>query len=86
MNCSPPGFSVHGIFTARILEGPGLLPDPRIKHVSAVFPALQVDSLPLEPVGKASLLISCALITASSSFSCSLRDHLHLTLEMVWEG
>ena len=35
MDCSSPGFSVHGISQARILEwAPGDLPDPGIKPVS----------------------------------------------------
>ena len=29
---------------------PGYLPDPGIEHVSPVFPALQADSLPAEPL------------------------------------
>ena len=52
MDCNPPGFSVHGILQARILEWiamppPGDLPDPRIESMSPAAPALQVDSLPL---------------------------------------
>jgi len=47
----PPASSVHGIFQARILEGvafppPGNLPIPGTEPCS---PALQADSLPLEP-------------------------------------
>ena len=39
MDCSPPGFSVHGVLQIRILKcvpfpTPGHLPDPRIKPVS----------------------------------------------------
>ena len=39
MDCSPPGFSVHEVFQARILEwtafpSPGDLPHPRIKPMS----------------------------------------------------
>ena len=57
MDCSPPGFSVPGIFQARILESllslglssPGDLPDPGIEPGS---PALQADSLPPELRGK----------------------------------
>ena len=49
MDCSSPGFSVHGILQARILglpfPSPGDLPDPGIEPGS---PALQ-DSLPPEP-------------------------------------
>ena len=29
MDCSPPGFSVHGIFQARILERAGIFPTQR---------------------------------------------------------
>ena len=52
MDCSSPGFSVHGILQARILEwvvipSPGDLPDPGIEPRS---PALQADSLPSEPL------------------------------------
>ena len=57
MDCSPPGSSVCGILQARILEwlplpSPGDLPNPRIKPMSSVSLALQVDSLPPEPSGK----------------------------------
>ena len=52
--CSLPGFSVHGILQARILESvatpsPGDLPDPGIKPG---YPALQADSLPSELPGR----------------------------------
>ena len=51
MDCSPPGFSVPGIFQARTLEWiaipfPGDLPDPGIEPRS---PTLQVVSLSSEP-------------------------------------
>ena len=52
--CSPLGFSVHGIFQARILEWV-VIPfskessNPRIKPRS---PALQADFLPSEPPEK----------------------------------
>ena len=54
MNCSLPGFSVHGILQAKILEWVGILfsrgsPDPGIKAASLV---LQADSLPSELPGK----------------------------------
>ena len=56
INCSPPGFSVRGIFQARILEGlpfptPGDHPNPGIRPISLASPTLQADSLPLEPPG-----------------------------------
>ena len=54
MNCSPPAFSVHEILQARILEWVAIpfsrdLPNPKIKPGSL---ALQVDSLPSQPLGK----------------------------------
>ena len=50
MDCSPPGFSVHGILQARILEWVAIsffrdLPDPGIEPRS---PALQADDLPTD--------------------------------------
>ena len=50
MDCTPPGFSVHGILQARILEWVTMpfskdLPNPGIES------ALQADSLPSEPPG-----------------------------------
>ena len=44
-DCSPPGSSAHGIFQARILEQLATsfsrdVPDPRIKPVSLMSPAL----------------------------------------------
>ena len=54
VDCSPPGFSVHGFPSHEYWSGlpfppPGDLPDPGIKPRS---PALQADSLPSEPPGK----------------------------------
>ena len=45
MDCSPPGSSANGILQARIQEwlpfpSPGDLPDPGIKPVSLMSPAL----------------------------------------------
>ena len=59
MDCSPSGFSVHGIFQARILKlvafpSPRDLPYPGIESKSPVTPALQVNSLPTEPLRKLS--------------------------------
>ena len=56
LDCSLPGFSVHGIFQARILEWLPL-PNPGIELASLVSPALAgeflpIPSLPLEPPGK----------------------------------
>ena len=58
MDYSPPGFSVHGIFQARILEwvaipfSRGSL-NPDIKPRSTI---LQADSLPFEPPGKPNMI------------------------------
>ena len=51
---SPPGFSVHGILQAKILEWGAIsfsrdLPDPGIEPGS---PALEWDTLTSEPPGK----------------------------------
>ena len=53
-HCSPADSSVHGIIKQEYCSGlpfppPGDLPDPGIKPMSF---ALQVDSLPTEPLGK----------------------------------
>ena len=53
MDYSLPGYSVHGIFQARVLEwvaipSPGDLPNPGIEPRS---PVLQSDSLPVAPPG-----------------------------------
>ena len=52
--CDPMDYAVHGILQARVLEwqpfpSPRDLPNPGIEPRS---PALQVDSLPVEPPGK----------------------------------
>ena len=57
MNCSPPGSSVHVILQARILEWVAMpstrgSSQPRDRTPSPVFPAWQVDSLPLTPPEK----------------------------------
>ena len=54
VDCSPPGYSVHGILQARLWSGlpcppPEDLLNPGIEPRS---PTLQVDSLPTEPPGK----------------------------------
>ena len=53
MDCSLPGFTVDGIFQARVLSGlpfpsPGDLPNPGIEPRS---PTMQADSLLSEPQG-----------------------------------
>ena len=55
MDCSPPGSSVHGISQARILEWVAISfsrgsSQPRDQTKSSASPAVQEDSLPLNPV------------------------------------
>ena len=55
--CSPPGFSVPGIFQANILEWVAIsssegLPKPGIKLTSPASSALKADSLPIQLWGK----------------------------------
>ena len=57
MDCSPPGSSVHGIFRpehwSRLpLPTPGDLPDPGIKPMSLVSPALAGGFFTAVPPGK----------------------------------
>ena len=74
MDCSPPGSSVHGILQARILEQvafppPGDLPDPGIKPMSLVSPALAGGFFTIETPGKpseASWLVPKVLISQPS--------------------
>ena len=57
LDCSPPGSSVCGVLRQEYQSGlpfpsAGDLPDPGIKPMSPVSPALEEDSLPTEPLGK----------------------------------
>ena len=56
LDCSPPGSTDHGVSQARILEWvatpPRDLPNRGIEPMSPLSPALQVDSLPAEPLGR----------------------------------
>ena len=81
MDCSPPGSSFHGIPQARILEWVAIpfsrryLPDPEVELGS---PALQADSLPSEPPGKAINVYSFFWILGRDYISIkllSLEDH-----------
>ena len=46
------GSSKLECWSGLLFPPPGDLQGPGIKHASPVFPALQVDSLPLEPLGE----------------------------------
>ena len=57
MDCSLPGFSVLGIFQARMLEWVAISsssdpPNPGIQPASLVFPALAGGFFPTVPPGK----------------------------------
>ena len=51
------GFSRQKYWSGLPFPPPEDLPDPGIKPMSPVFPALQADSLPAEPPGKPQLQI-----------------------------
>ena len=77
MDCSPPGYSVHEIFQARILEWiaiscspPGDLPDPGVEPTS---PALTGRFFTTAPPGKPSENSSAQ--SSRSVGSDSLRPH-----------
>ena len=75
MDCSLPGFSVHGILREEYCSGLpfpplGDLPDPGIECVS---PALKADSLPLSHQGGPSCWIRAAPM-ASLSLDYLLKD------------
>ena len=60
--CNPLDYRTHGILQVRILEWVAIssskaLPDSRIKPTSPVSPALKVDSLLIELLGKPHILI-----------------------------
>ena len=74
LDWSPPGFSVHGIFQARILEWVAIsffrgLPKPGIELMS---PAVQVGSLLLShlgsPMDKGGLLYNNVILRAEIFF------------------
>ena len=54
MDCSPPGFSVHGILQATVLEWVAISFSMDLLHpeIELGSPTLQADSLSSEPPGK----------------------------------
>ena len=85
MDCSPPGFSVHGIFQARILEW-FAFPPPDLLHpvMDPMSPALAGTFFTTEPPGKSPVTLVqwsyihtwvlgakwCMLLLLVSHFSC----------------
>ena len=68
-DCSPPGFSVHGILQARILSGlPSLSPEDLPNPGTEPWSTLQTDSLPFELQG--SLVLLCGNTTFSWRREC----------------
>ena len=68
-DCSPPGFSVHGILWQEYCSGspfrsPDGLPNPGIEPWSS---ASQADSLPFELKSKCTAFYECTIITNSNS-------------------
>ena len=78
MNCSTPGFSVHGISQARILEwvsmsSPGDLPNPGIEPTS---PALAGGFFTTE---------LCLIYHYGISYSIAFHQGTHFTTNEVWQ-
>ena len=75
MDCSPPGFSVHGILQARMLEWV-VMPSSRESSQSRIEPAspassaLQADSLPLSHQRRLVSLIWISNPTCMKSIDC----------------
>ena len=81
MNCSSPGFSVHGFLQARILEwspfpSPGDLPDPGMKPRS---PTLQTNSLLSEPPSQSVSSVAQTCPTLCDPMNCSTPGLLSIT-------
>ena len=64
------GFSRPEYWSGLPFPSPGNLPDPGIEPMSPLSPALQADSLPTEPSGRAKIvrLFMSSLIFFSSFF------------------
>ena len=82
MDCSPPGFSICGIFQARILEWVAIsfsrdLPDPGIEPRS---PTLQADALPSEPMGKP----MAVLLFTTQRRNTHIQSRPSLSLWILW--
>ena len=68
MDCSSPGFSVHGLLQARILEWVAI-PFSR-RSSQPMSPTLQADSLPLSHQGSLLCIICLFLENLLESFPC----------------
>ena len=80
MDCSPPGFSVHGIskqeyWSGLLFPSPGDLPDPGIKPASLCLLHWQADSSPLAPPGKRLVYIYFLKEQGSIMFHVAVSRH-----------
>ena len=79
MDCSPPGSSVHGISQARILEWVAMSSSRGSSHPRKIFPpeprspALQMDSLSSEPLGKPEYRLSTHTHTHTHTHARTLQ-------------
>ena len=80
MDCSPPGFSAHGILQARILEWVAFPFSRGIFLAQGSNPGLQADSLPSEPPRKPNRLYQC--FVEIESLGSWLRSWLSYLLAM----
>ena len=54
---------------------PGDLPNPQTKLQSPVSPALQVDSLPTNPLGKPVVSVECVQLSLQIDHTCQSSNH-----------
>ena len=88
MDCSPPGFSVHGILQARIVEwisfpSPEELPNPGIEPWS---PALQADSLLFELQESSYTAIKINLLKKKYIYMTATQQLKNLNTWDLWLG
>ena len=84
MDCSPPGSSVHGVFSGKntgvgchfLLQGN--LPDPGIEPISLASPALAGGFFTTEPPGK-TFDLQNVLKVAAWDFCSHIIKNLHLS-------
>ena len=89
MDYSLPGFSVHGILQARMLEWVAMpssrgLPDPGIKHSSLRSPHLQAGSLPPVPPGETEFNKTLKLGTFGASTFLDCLEFLSSTFHFLY--
>ena len=82
-DCSPQGFSVHGISQARILEWVAFpssraSSDPGTELVFSLSPALQADSL-LSYRGRLVMYMICTYTWHSMYMICTRCEYMHIS-------